>query len=155
MYRRLWDHVIGEVVMQWGSFWMDPRGSHSSLLLCNALQVNCRKTWGHEMLESYSALNFKITFWNLLGDFVFKTKDKRGNGAVALISRSSSRKPTHGGMMVISQFSINADHRAYVLVVEFQMDVETNPVRDISSHPVGAIPGIPASSPFWFARTIL
>lgn len=42
--RRMWDHVISEVVLQWGSSWMDPRGSSSPVLHCNTRQVSCRKT---------------------------------------------------------------------------------------------------------------
>lgn len=58
---------------------MDPRGGSSPVLNYSACQVSRRKMLEHQMLESYSALIWKIMFWNL-GLRKITKKDDKGEG---------------------------------------------------------------------------
>lgn len=64
--------------------------------------------------------------------YILKSWFKKQQGFLKT-EQESGRKPSHGGLVVIAPFVGNADCRVlWMLVVEFQVDVETNPMRDSS-----------------------
>lgn len=83
---------------------MDPRGSNSPVLQCNACQVSCRKTLVHKMLGGFSALIFK--------KYILKSWFKKQQGFLKT-EQESGRKPSRGGLVVIAPFVGNADCRGY------------------------------------------